>query len=43
MLLLTGNELLPNSEHWNFGGWSKPIYTAAVGYSILVTIIAFVG
>lgn len=42
VLLITRGELLPESDRWNFGIFSVPIYVVSVAYSVLVTIVCFV-
>ncbi|RBQ78731.1 hypothetical protein FVER14953_04316 [Fusarium verticillioides] len=42
MLLLTKRSMLPASPRWDFGFWSTSVYTVAVLYSMLVTIVAFI-
>lgn len=42
IILLTNGSTLPESPNWNFGRWSRPIYTVSVLYSTLVAMVALV-
>lgn len=42
IMLITGGSTLPESQSWNFGFFTIPIYVASVAYSILVVVVALV-
>ncbi|KAE8343714.1 hypothetical protein BDV24DRAFT_149334 [Aspergillus arachidicola] len=40
ILLITGGQLLPECDRWNFGIWSTPIYLISALYSVLVVVVS---